>query len=121
MLFKSLFDFENIKTIRILSILILNKSKNKIKRHLIDVLFVAFETLHLINNDFLKEESLIAKLLKLVRSKRRSKILHHIIVEHINKYTIKFLDAFDVTRLKTICVKVKISFALQLPIYLDNK
>jgi len=121
MSFKSLLDFENLKTIRALSILILNRSKNEIKRRLIDVLLVAFETLHLINNNFLEKESLIAKLLKLVRSKRRLKIFHHIIVEYIDKYTIKFLDAFDVIRLNIACVKVEISFALQLSIYLDNK
>jgi hypothetical protein len=121
MSFKSLLNFENLKTIRTLSILILNKSRDKIKRRLIDVLLVAFETLHLINNNFLKKESLIAKLLKLIRSKRRSKIFYHIIVKHIDRYTIKFLDAFDVARLKIVCVKFKISFALQLSIYLNDK
>jgi len=121
MSFESLFNFENLKTIRAPSILILNRSKNKIKRRLIDVLLVALETLHLINDDLLEKESLIAELLKLVRSKRLLKILHHIIVEHIDRHTIKFLDAFDVARLKAACAKVETSFALQLSIYLDDE
>jgi len=121
MSFESLLDFENLKTIRASSILILNRSRNKIKRRLIDVLLVAFETLYLINNDLFEKESLIVELLGLVRLKRRSKIFHHIIVEHIDRYMIKFLDAFDVARLKATCVKVEISFALQLSIYLGNK
>jgi len=85
------------------------------------VLLVALETLHLINDDFLEKESLIVKLLKLIRLERRSKILHHIIVEHIDRHTIKFLSAFNVTRLEIACVKVEISFALQLFIYLDDE
>jgi len=121
MSFESLFDFENLKTIRVSSILILNRSRNEIKRRLIDVLLVALETLHLINDDLLKEEPLIVELLKLVRSKRFSKILHHIIVEHIDRHTIKFPSAFDVARLKAACVKVGTSFALQLSIYLDDE
>jgi len=121
MSFESLLDFENLKTIRASSILILNKSKNKIKRRLIDVLLVALETLHLINDNLLKKESLIVELLKLVRLKRRLEILYHIIVEHINRHTIKFSNAFDVARLKIVCVKVEISFALQLSIYLDDE
>jgi len=121
MSFESLLNFANLKTIRTSSILILNRSRNKIKRRLIDVLLVAFETLYLINNDLFEKESLIVELLRLVRLKRRSKIFHHIIVEHINRYMIKFLDAFDVAQLKTTCIKVEISFALQLSIYLDNK
>lgn len=119
MSFESLFDFENLKTICASLVLILNKSKNEIKRRLIDVLLVALETLHLINNGLLKEESLIAELLELVRSKRLSKILYHIIVEHIDRHTIKFLGAFDVARLEIACAKVGTSFALQLSIYLD--
>jgi hypothetical protein len=121
MSFKSLLDFENLKTIRTSSILILNKSRNEIKRRLVDVLLVAFETLHLINDDLPREEPLIVELLELVRSKRRLKILHHIIVEHIDRYTIKFLGAFNVVRLETTCAKVETSFALQLPIYLGDE
>lgn len=119
MSFESLLDFKNLKTIRISSILILNKSKNEIKRRLIDVLLVVLETLYLINDDFSRKESLIAKLLELVRSKSCSKMLHRIIVKFIDKYTIKFLGAFDVTRLKVACVKVETFFALQLSNYLS--
>ncbi len=90
----------------------LKESKNKIKRCLIDILLVVFETLYLINNNLFRKESLIAKLLELVRSKRRLKILYYIIVKYIDKYIIKFSSVFEIIRLETTCVKVEISFVL---------
>jgi len=117
MSFGSLLDFENIKTIRAPSVLILNRSRDGIKRRLVDVLPAALETLHLINDGLPGEGPLIAELLELVRSERRSKTLHHITVEHIGRHTIKFPGASDVTRLEAACAKVGTSFALQLPTY----
>lgn len=61
-----LFNFENIKIICVLLILILNKNKIKIKYYLINMLFVILETFYFINNNFLKKESLIVELLKLI-------------------------------------------------------
>ncbi len=117
MSFGSLLDFENLKMIRAPSVLILNRSRNGIKRRLVDVLPAALETIHLINDGLPGEGPLIAELLELVRSERRSKILHHITVEHIGRHTIKFPGASDVARLEAACAKVGISFALQLPTY----
>ena len=116
MSFGSLLDFENLKTIRAPSVLILNRSRDGIKRRLVDVLPAALETLRLINDGLPGEESMITELLELVRSERRSKILHHITIEHVGRHTIKFQSTSDVARLEAACAKVGISFALQLPI-----
>ncbi len=117
MSFGSLLDFETLKMIRAPSVLILNRSRDGIKRRLVDVLPAAFETLYLINDGLPGEESLITELLELVRSERRSKILHHITIEHFGRHRIQFQGVSDVARLEAACAKVGISFALQLPTY----
>lgn len=117
MSFGSLRDFKNLKAIRAPSVLILNRSTDGIKRRLIDVLPTALETLYLINDGLPGEGSLIAELLELIQSERRSKILYHITIEHIGRHMIRFQGASDVARLEAACAKAGISFTLRLPTY----
>ena len=64
--FRSLCNFENLKAIRALLVLILNRSTDGIKRYLINVLLTVLETLYLINNSLPSKGSLIAELLELI-------------------------------------------------------
>lgn len=116
----SLLDFKNLRQIWAPSVLVLNATEERQKRHLIDVLPIALESLHLIIDGLPGEETLMAELLKLVESETRP-MLRQIVLDHRGRYRFHLQNAIGVSRLEAACVTAGISLQLNMNGYSNER